>query len=94
MKTRKIKCTLPKNSITYKCNPSLTSIWKNEFNGTYKKTKYNIYFTFHNKTVCLHTNKDSSSTWLIHGDNYIEVYLERNTYSLLKKIKKLVSKTI
>ena len=86
----KITCKLPNNRITYKCTPSLTSIWKNDFNGTYKITKYDIYFTFNKKTVRLHTNKDSSSTWLLYDNKYIEVYLDINPYKILKKIMKIM----
>ncbi len=91
--TRKnIKCVLPKNNITYTCSPSLQDIWKHTFKGKYKTSKYKITFKLNNKTAILDTDKDTSLTRIIYNDKHIPVNLEHKPYTVLRKIKNLLSK--
>ena len=92
-KTR-IKCILPKNEIMFKCNKSLTSIWKNEFKGKYKikKTKmfHDIEFMMNNKVATLRTDLDTSTTYLVFNGKKMRADLE-DGYEILKRIKRLLS---
>jgi len=87
-----IKCVLPKNNITYKCVPTLQSVWKNIFKGQYKTKKYKTYFKLNNKVAILDTDKDTSLTQLIYNNKKQTVNLEVNPYKVLIKIKRLLSK--
>ena len=89
---KKIKCILPKNNITYICTPSLQHIWKTKFKGKYRTSKYKIKFTLNNKTAILDTDKDTSLTRIIYNGKHIPVNLEHKPYTVLRKIKNLLSK--
>jgi len=95
-KRRKIKCILPKNEILFKCNKSLTIIWKNEFKGKYKikKTKlvHDIEFMMNKKVATLRTDLDMSTTYLIFNGKRLRANLEtEDGYEILKRIKRLLS---
>jgi len=95
-KTRKIKCVLPKNEIMFKCSKSLTSIWKNEFKGKYKikKTKmfHDIEFMMNKKVATLHTDLDTSITYLFFNGKRLRANLEtEDGYEILKRIKQLLN---
>ncbi len=89
-KSQKLKCKLEKNDITYSCMPELANIWKKEFNGNYKITKYKVYFKLNNNTAILDTDKDTSLTRIIYNGKHISVNLENNPYNVLQKIKRLL----
>ena len=94
-KKSKIKCFLPKNEINYICKPSLTTIWKTEFHGKYKIDKYNIYFnksTNLNKSVVLHTDPDTSQTYLVYNGKKYRANLDEEPYQILKKINLILQK--
>jgi hypothetical protein len=93
-KTR-IKCVLPKNKKIFTCK-SLTSIWKNEFKGTYKIKKtnflYDIEFSMNKKVAILRTDLDTSTTHLVFNGKKMRADLEtEDGYEILKRIKRLLS---
>lgn len=89
-RSKKLKCVLEKNDITYSCMSELANIWKKEFNGKYKITKYKVYFKLNNNTAILDIDKDTSLTRIIYNDKHISVNLENNPYKVLQKIKRLL----